>query len=167
MALRSLGSIDEQSIAGAICTGTHGTGLRFGIIATDVISLKLMIASGDIVECSESVNPDLFAAARCSLGALGVIVEVTLQCEKLSFLESYQYALPFEETMANLLKIARSAEHVRVWWFPHTDSCLVWQANRTPARRQPTLSRIKKGVRAVADKLVGYRILSFESLIHG
>jgi L-gulonolactone oxidase len=157
LALRNLGSIDEQSIAGAICTGTHGTGWHYGIIATDVLSLKLMTAAGEIIECSETQNPDVFAAARCSIGALGIIIEVTMQCEKLQFLESYQYSLPFEEAMSQLTKIARSAEHVRVWWFPHTDSCLVWQANRTPIKRQPTFSHVKKSVAAARDKLIGYR----------
>lgn len=157
LGLRNLGSIDDQSIAGAISTGTHGTGSRFGILATDVLALKIMVASGAVVECSATMEPQLFAACRCALGAIGVIIEVTLQCEKLQFLECNQYSLPFDEAMSNLGKISRSAEHVRVMWIPHTDSCIVWQANKAPIRRLRTLSHLKKHTGAVLDKIVGYR----------
>jgi len=73
LAQENLGDIDVQSIAGAISTGTHGTGARFGSIATQVVGLTLVTASGQVIECSAEQRPDIFKAAQVSLGALGVI----------------------------------------------------------------------------------------------
>src|SRR5580693_5984552 len=80
LALANLGDIDAQTIAGALATGTHGTGARLGGLATQIEALDLVLADGSLVTCSASVRPDLFAAARVGLGALGVVSAVTLRC---------------------------------------------------------------------------------------
>src|SRR5215468_7928739 len=80
LAMPNLGDIDAQTIAGAISTGTHGTGARLGGLATQVAALELVLADGSVLSCSAGQRPDLFAAARVSLGALGVISTVTLRC---------------------------------------------------------------------------------------
>ena len=79
LAQENLGDIDVQSIAGAVSTGTHGTGAEFGTLSTQLAGLTLVTASGDIVECSDEENPDLFKAAQVSMGALGVIARVKLR----------------------------------------------------------------------------------------
>src|SRR2546430_5049270 len=79
LAQENLGDIDVQSIAGAISTGTHGTGMRFGTLSTQVAGLTLVTATGELLECSPERNPDIFKAAQVSLGALGVIASVTLR----------------------------------------------------------------------------------------
>ncbi|MBN9620005.1 MAG: FAD-binding protein, partial [Actinobacteria bacterium] len=81
LSMTNLGDIDVQSISGAISTGTHGTGAKFGGIATQVRALALVQPDGAVRHCSTEENPDIFAAARVGLGALGVIGTVTLQCE--------------------------------------------------------------------------------------
>src|ERR1700761_657687 len=80
LAMANLGDIDAQTISGAISTGTHGTGSGLGGIATQVVGLELVLADGSVVSCSAEENPDLFSAARVSVGALGVLSTVTLQC---------------------------------------------------------------------------------------
>src|SRR5262245_35333933 len=79
LAQENLGDIDLQSIAGAISTGTHGTGTRFGSISTQVVGLTLVTATGEVLECSPERDPDLFQAAQVSLGTLGVIAKVKLR----------------------------------------------------------------------------------------
>jgi FAD binding domain len=79
LALENLGDIDKQTITGAISTGTHGTGARFGGLATQVRRLMIMTADGAQLRCSATEHPDIYDAARVGLGALGVITEVTLQ----------------------------------------------------------------------------------------
>src|ERR1700723_3362409 len=69
LAMPNLGDIDAQTISGAISTGTHGTGARIGGIATQIAALELVLADGTVVACSEQERPDLFAAARVSIGA--------------------------------------------------------------------------------------------------
>jgi len=80
LALENLGDIDKQTITGAISTGTHGTGARFGGVATQVRRIMIMTADGAQLRCSATDHPDIYDAARVGLGALGVITEVTLQC---------------------------------------------------------------------------------------
>src|ERR1700730_7889257 len=79
LAQENLGGIDVQSVAGAISTGTHGTGIGFGTLSTQVEGLTLVTAAGELLECSSEQNADIFKAAQVSLGALGVIVKVKLR----------------------------------------------------------------------------------------
>ena len=81
LALTNMGDIDRQSIAGATSTGTHGTGGRFGGIATQIRALTLVTADGELLRVSETENAELLPAAALGLGALGIIVDVTLQLE--------------------------------------------------------------------------------------
>ena len=71
LALENMGDIDQQSISGATQTATHGTGLRFGNLATQIAALRLVTADGSVLDLSPEHDPDLFAAARVGLGALG------------------------------------------------------------------------------------------------
>ena len=77
LAFANLGDIDHQTIAGAIGTGTHGTGGAFGPIASQVAGLQLVTPGGEVLDLRE--HDPLLPAARVSLGALGVVTEVTLQ----------------------------------------------------------------------------------------
>jgi len=80
LAMPNLGDIDRQSISGAISTGTHGTGTRFGGIATQVVGVTLVTADGEALTVDETENSEFLPAVALGLGALGVIVDVTLQC---------------------------------------------------------------------------------------
>ncbi len=79
LAQENLGDIDVQSISGAISTGTHGTGVRFGTLSTQVERLTLVTAAGELLECSPERDPAVFKAAQVSLGMLGVIARVALR----------------------------------------------------------------------------------------
>ncbi len=78
-ALVNMPDIDEQSLAGCLATATHGTGAGIGCMSSFVEGLQLVDARGDLVECDRLRNPELFAAARVSLGTLGIITQVKLQ----------------------------------------------------------------------------------------
>ncbi|KAG8539860.1 hypothetical protein GDO81_020215, partial [Engystomops pustulosus] len=86
----SIGAVSEVAAGGVIGTGTHNTGITHGILATQVVALTMMSASGEILDCSESVNADIFQAARLHLGSLGVILTVTLQCKAAFHLQEIQ-----------------------------------------------------------------------------
>lgn len=122
--LENLGDIDVQSIAGALSTGTHGTGLRFGVLSTQIEALKLVNGRGDIVSCSRTENPEVFDAARVSLGALGVIVEATMRAEPRYKLAMEQTRADLEETLANVEKYNETHRHFEFFWFPHTKTVL-------------------------------------------
>ncbi|KAK3330542.1 putative D-arabinono-1,4-lactone oxidase [Apodospora peruviana] len=130
LAMPSLGSINEQSIAGAISTGTHGSSLQHGLVSETVLALKITLADGHTHSCSPDENPDLFRAAMLSLGALGIITEVTLKVVPAFSLAWDQTidtdARLFEQWEKNLWT---QAEFVRVWWFPYMRRAVVWKAD--------------------------------------
>ncbi|MBA2445692.1 MAG: FAD-binding protein, partial [Nocardioidaceae bacterium] len=78
-ALRGLGSLPHISVAGAIATGTHGSGNTVGNLASDVVALQLVTARGDLAEISLEDDGDSFCGAVLALGALGVVTRVTLR----------------------------------------------------------------------------------------
>ncbi|MDJ0384837.1 D-arabinono-1,4-lactone oxidase [Streptomyces sp. G-G2] len=133
LAMEILGDIDRQTISGAISTGTHGSGTRFGGIATQVRGLELVLADGSVVECSATVRPEVFAAARIGLGALGVITQVTLQCVPLFALHARDSAMPVTETLGRIDELADTDDHFEFFWFPHSTTTLTRRFRRMPA----------------------------------
>ena len=129
LALPNLGDIDAQTIAGAISTGTHGTGARLGGLATQVAALDLVLADGTVVSCSAEQRPDLFAAARVSLGALGVISTVTLRCGPAFALAADERPMPLEEVTARFAEFAGGNDHFEFFWFPYGRKTLVKRNN--------------------------------------
>ncbi|MGI8415215.1 MAG: D-arabinono-1,4-lactone oxidase [Nakamurella sp.] len=133
LALQNLGDIDTQTIAGAIGTGTHGTGAGFTGIADQVRGLTIVLADGSVLECSADTEPDLFQAARIGLGAFGVVTAVTLQCVPTFVLAADEHPEPLESVLQNWSAVATSADHVEFYWFPHTEVALVKRNTRLPA----------------------------------
>ncbi|KAG0197736.1 hypothetical protein BGX33_000360 [Mortierella sp. NVP41] len=131
LAMSNLGSISDQSVAGIMSTATHGTGAKYSSMCASVLALTLITATGETISCSKTEKADIFNAAVCSLGALGIITRMTLQCEPAFRLENKQEPAKLDDVLNNLDSIIHSAEHVRLWWYPHTDNVVVWRANRT------------------------------------
>lgn len=139
LAMENLGDIDRQSIAGAISTGTHGTGARFGGIAAQVVGATLVTASGDLLVVSDSENPELLPAVALGLGALGILVDVTVQCVPGFVLHAVEQPEPLDDVLENLDARVGSADHFEFYWFPHTDRAMTKTNTRLPesAPRHP------------------------------
>jgi L-gulono-1,4-lactone dehydrogenase len=133
LAMANLGDIDKQTISGAISTGTHGTGAKLGGLATQVVGLELVTADGSVLHCSAEENPDVFAAARVSVGALGVITSLTLQCVPAFLLRAQEMPLPLGEVLDGFDELADGNDHFEFYWFPHTDLALTKRNNRVAA----------------------------------
>ncbi|WP_432889556.1 D-arabinono-1,4-lactone oxidase [Kribbella sp. CA-245084] len=133
LAMANLGDIDKQTISGAISTGTHGTGAGLGGLATQVVALDLVTADGSVLHCSAEENPDVFAAARVSVGALGVISSLTLQCVPAFLLRAQEMPLPLAEVLDGFNELADGNDHFEFYWFPHTDIALTKRNNRVAA----------------------------------
>ncbi|GMV92769.1 MAG: L-gulono-1,4-lactone dehydrogenase [Candidatus Hydrogenedentota bacterium] len=129
--MENLGDINRQSIGGAIGTGTHGTGLTFGNLSTQVIGLTLVCASGDVVECSEEQNREIFKAAQVSLGALGIIVEVKLRLVPVYRLAYVRKKGDFHETLQKGEAFAQANRHFEFYLFPYTDTVQLKFLNET------------------------------------
>jgi len=136
MAQPNLGDIDVQSVAGAISTGTHGSGVTLGSLATQVVELRLLTASGEIITCSETEHPDIFKAAQVSLGLLGIITQVTLQCVPAYTLDYQWYASDLDAVLNNL-EALKSNRNFEFFWLPHTEQTLVKVMNLTDEPAKP------------------------------
>jgi FAD/FMN-containing dehydrogenase len=115
LGLRNIGSITEQSIAGAISTGTHGTGLTLGSIGTQIIGVRLVSGTGDIVNITDQ-EPDRLNAARLNLGALGIITQMTIQCVADYDLECATYFCKFDSIVDKMETLAQTNTRVKFWW---------------------------------------------------
>lgn len=124
LALANMGDIDRQTIAGATSTGTHGTGGGFGGLATQITAVTLVTADGSLLRVSDTENAELLPAARLGLGALGILVDVTLQCVPRFLLHAVETAEPLEEVLESYLERSRTLDHFEFYWFPHTGSAL-------------------------------------------
>ena len=139
LAMPNLGDIDAQTIAGAISTGTHGTGARLGGLATQVETLELVLADGSLMSCSATYRPDEFAAARVGLGALGVISTVTLRCVPAFTLVANERPMPLEEVTARFGEFTADNDHFEFYWFPYGRNALVKRNNVVSGGRPPEM----------------------------
>ena len=135
LAMRNLGDIDKQSIAGAVSTGTHGTGSRLGGLATQVVGARLVLADGDVVEVSSTRHPELFELARLGLGSVGVLAALTLEVVPAFRLEAREEPWPLDRVLEELEGpegLVDGNDHFEFYWFPHTRRALTKRNNRVP-----------------------------------
>ena len=140
LAMSNLGSISEQTLAGVVSTMTHGSGAGFQVLSSYVMALTLLLADGSRVMCSPEERTELFMASICGLGTTGLILSVQLAVEPAFRLKEVRTPLKFDTMVKDLDILARSAEHVRMWWFPVTDIVIYNQANRTNEVRRISLA---------------------------
>ena len=132
LSLANMGDIQQQTVAGAIQTGTHGTGRDVGGMAAQVAGLELVLADGQIVSCGPAAaagSPDLFDAARVGLGALGVLTAVTFRVVPAFLLEAREQPMRYSEVIARLDELTSENEHFEFYWFPHSEGCLTKRNN--------------------------------------
>ncbi|WP_449386325.1 D-arabinono-1,4-lactone oxidase [Cellulomonas soli] len=141
LAMRNLGDIDKQSIAGAISTGTHGTGAHLGGLCTQVVAVRLVTADGEVVEASATQHPELFEVARLGLGSVGVLTAVTLEVVPAFRLQAREEPWPLDAVLEQIAGPAPLADpdglveandHAEFYWFPHTRIALTKRNNRVP-----------------------------------
>lgn len=132
--LENMGDVDVQSVAGALSTGTHGTGTDFGVMATQAVGMRLVTADGEVLDLE--AGDDRFPFAQVSLGALGVVSRVTLKVVPDYRLRELKYPAPLDEVLESLDDL-RERRNVEFWWFPHTDTALVKTLEETDERGEP------------------------------
>jgi FAD-linked oxidoreductase len=140
LAMPNLGDIDEQTVAGAISTGTHGTGAKHSTIASCVEAVKLVDGAGEVV----TIGPGdpLLPAARIGLGALGILVEVTLRCSEAFTLLADERPMALADVMAGIDEWIAGNDHAEFYWYPYTDRAQLKINNKVPDNDRP-LSRFR------------------------
>ncbi|MCZ0986477.1 D-arabinono-1,4-lactone oxidase [Streptomyces diastatochromogenes] len=137
LSLTNMGDIMEQTVSGATSTGTHGTGRESASIAAQIKALELVTADGSVLSCSEKENPEVFAAARIGLGALGIVTAITFAVEPLFLLTAREEPMSFERALAEFDQLWAENEHFEFYWFPHTGNTNTKRNNRSAGPEQP------------------------------
>ncbi|MFE0777689.1 D-arabinono-1,4-lactone oxidase [Streptomyces sp. NPDC058861] len=137
LSLTNMGDIMEQTVAGAVSTGTHGTGRESASIAAQIRALELVTADGQLLTCSEKENPEVFAAARIGLGALGVVTAITFAVEPVFLLTAREEPMSFDRVASEFDALHAENEHFEFYWFPHTDNCNTKRNNRSAGPAAP------------------------------
>lgn len=137
LALENQGDIDRQTISGATATATHGTGLRFRNLSSGIVGARIALADGTIRELSLPGDADLLRAVRVSVGALGVITELTLQTVPAFRLRKVEEPRPLDELLDGYLELAAAHDHFECYLFPYADVGLSMASERTDAAPAP------------------------------
>jgi FAD-linked oxidoreductase len=137
LSLTNMGDIMEQTVAGAASTGTHGTGRDSASIAAQIKGLELVTADGRVLSCSEKENPEIFAAARIGLGALGIVTAITFAVEPVFLLTAREEPMAFDRVLAEFDELHAENEHFEFYWFPHTGNCNTKRNNRSAGPPDP------------------------------
>ncbi len=157
LAFSNLGSIAEQSLAGAVSTATHGSGINHRILASQIQRFTLVRPDGEVQVIDAEKDRDLFNTAIISLGALGIITEMTLKAVPRYQLHERSGLMDFDEVCANVLDWIKQHDHLKMWWFPHTDRMMVYRYDRT---QEPVNdSRLRQKLMDEWLSVRGYRLM--------
>ncbi|KQU04002.1 FAD-linked oxidoreductase [Rhodococcus sp. Leaf7] len=130
LALTNMGDIDVQSVAGAISTGTHGTGAAFGGLSSRVVGVRLVGADAREIDLTDG---PLFECARLGLGAFGILTAVTMRCVPAFVLHADEKPGRLGDALERFPDDMRTVDHPEFYWFPHTDRVLTKRNTRMPA----------------------------------
>ncbi|KAG5418352.1 ALO1 [Candida metapsilosis] len=131
LAIQNLGSISDQSVAGLISTGTHGSTPYHGLVSQQVVSITFLNSAGELITCSSIEKPNYFKAILLSLGKIGIITHVTLRTCPRYTIKSVQEVINFDTLLSQWNTVWLESEFIRVWWFPYTDKCVLWRADKS------------------------------------
>ncbi|MFI9720093.1 D-arabinono-1,4-lactone oxidase [Streptomyces sp. NPDC052396] len=137
LSLTNMGDIMAQTVSGAVSTGTHGTGRDSASISAQITGLELVTADGSVLRCSAVEHPEVFAAARVGLGALGVITALTFAVEPEFLLRAREEPMSFSRVTEEFDQLVGENEHFEFYWFPHTEFCTTKRNNRSPGPAAP------------------------------
>jgi FAD/FMN-containing dehydrogenase len=155
LALINLGSIDKQSVSGAINTGTHGTGINFQCLASQVLEFSLITASGEkkIFRKGEQ----LFNAAIISLGTLGIISEITLELTDAFNLHDRTFTYNFQDFIEHIDEFVNSYDHFKIWWMVPSEKVVVYTYRRTNEKAND--SALRRFLNDQVFPVIGYGTL--------
>ncbi|KGX87007.1 D-arabinono-1,4-lactone oxidase [Pontibacillus litoralis] len=156
-ALENLGDINAQSISGALLTGTHGTGIGHGILATQLEALTVVLASGEVVTYTKQEDPDHFAAFALSLGMLGIVVSMQIRIIKEQNFVYESKRMDQANVLSNIQSLVQKNEHFECFAFPYSTKTQVKTMNRTEKSAQ-SLSYKKWKTNTIENK--AFSILS-------
>lgn len=145
--LKNQGDIDRQAIAGAVSTGTHGTGPALGSLSSEVTGFRLVTAKGEVLDCSAQSNAEIWEAGRVSLGMLGVLSEITLNVRPAYRLKEHNWLMPADECWRQIGALRDAHRHFEFFWFPLSDSVVAKSLDETNEEVPPPCDSEKMRIR--------------------
>ena len=133
VALANQGDIDRQTIAGAIATGTHGTGRTLRNLSASIVALTVVTADGRLRRFAEDEEADSFAAARIGLGAFGAVTDVELAVVPAYRLAEQSWRLAYDDVRARTPELAARHRHFEFFWYPRRDLAVAKAIDTTEA----------------------------------
>lgn len=130
-ALLNQGDIDQQSLAGAISTGTHGTGVDLPCLSALVEGFELVTADGELLQCDRQHNTAIFQAGRVALGSLGVLTKITLQNRERYKLKEQIQLCSIQEIYSHIDQWRHQHRHLELWAFIHSDQVILKTLDET------------------------------------
>jgi FAD/FMN-containing dehydrogenase len=153
LALANQGDIDTQAIAGAIATGTHGSGKNLGSLSSTLRAARIVDGRGNIHDLSSDTHADIFPAFQTAIGMLGIMTEVTLKVVPAYYIHEQIRIMPFAEVMDRWEDLTTNYRHFSLFWMPsdesaalygfktaRRDDCMVKLYNEVPADFSPAQS---------------------------
>ncbi len=130
-ALPTMGDAAAPTLAGAIATATHGSGVEMPSLSAQVTAAQLVTADGDVLEINERENSEMLPAVACSLGALGVLTELEIKTVPAHRLREDIASVDLEESLKSLRTIQRNNQHVELAVYPYSDTAILRRMNPT------------------------------------
>lgn len=129
--LKNMGDIDRQTLAGVVNTGTHGTGRTLKNFSAEVAGFRLVLANGEVLNCSAAENAEIFTAGRMSLGTFGVMTEITMHVRPRYKLLEKNFVLPIDDLFAQLDELVSNNRHFEFFWFPYSEVAVCKSLNES------------------------------------
>ncbi len=130
LALENVPDMTAQSIAGITATATHGTG-HTGTLSDFIEGVELVTGTGIVRTLSKSENPEQFAAARMSLGALGIVYALTLRCVPLFKVKHTREVTDWPTLSKQYKDLYAKNDFFQFFWNPYTDKAITYSFNKT------------------------------------
>jgi FAD-linked oxidoreductase len=154
LGLKNMGDIDRQTLGGVVGTGTHGTGRTLKSFSGEVAGFRIILASGEVLNCTPAENAELFAAGRTSFGTFGVMTEISMFVRPAYRLVEKNFLLPPNELFRQLDELVANNRHFEFFWFPYADHAICKTLNETDEEAPPPRSAEdmrKRGERSSGD----------------
>ncbi|HEV2561243.1 MAG TPA: D-arabinono-1,4-lactone oxidase [Rhizomicrobium sp.] len=131
LGLSNMGDIDRQTLGGVVGTGTHGTGRTLTSFSAQVAGFRLILANGDVLNCTPTENAEIFAAGRTSMGTLGLMTEISIQARDAYKLVEKNFLMPPDELFSKLDSLVASNRHFEFFWFPYAETAVCKTLNES------------------------------------
>jgi FAD/FMN-containing dehydrogenase len=166
LAMHNTGDVDVQLVAGAIGTGTHGSGIQLGNLSWMLAGMRMVTAAGNVREVSVDGDPEFLDAARVALGTLGIFSALTLQLQPAYKLLRHEWCADIEQVFAHFDELVGGNRHSTCMWYPRSDEVKLRTANQ-PGHGMtaiPWAKRLKEELGWVGEILPRHRTLKFDEM---